>query len=214
VDGNTSEPLNERGFAYPKLDEVTKLRGDRLPHWRNSDSVYHVVYRLADSLPAKVVREWRIERDALVKRKFASEADRDRLKQLSSTKIDSALDRAHGECLMSNPKVAEIVHAGILHFNEERYRLHASAVMPNHVHLVIQPFGENSLSSVVHSMKSYSAHQINKLLGKSGRVWQQEYFDHLIRSEASYLRSIQYVCENPIKAGLDNWPWVYQIDLR
>lgn len=109
---------------------------------------------------------------------------------------------------MRQTQVAEIVKASILHFNDERYDLFAWCIMPNHVHLVIQPRAGFHLDVILHSIKSFSANEINRVLGCSGPVWMKESFDHLIRSEASFRRHLEYVRTNPMKAGLFNWPWV------
>ena len=81
--------------------------------------------------------------------------------------------------------------------------------MPNHVHVLIQTLGEQSLARIVHSWKSYTAHRANEILGRSGTFWQREYFDRIVRDEEDLRRTIEYVIENPVKAGLRDWPWVW-----
>jgi REP element-mobilizing transposase RayT len=80
--------------------------------------------------------------------------------------------------------------------------------MPNHVHVVFQPFEGHSLDKTLHSWKSYTSTLANKLLNRSGAFWQREYYDHIIRNEKQFHRIIEYVLENPQKAGLKDWPWV------
>jgi REP element-mobilizing transposase RayT len=79
--------------------------------------------------------------------------------------------------------------------------------VPNHVHVLFSLLQENTLKEILHGWKSYSAHQANKLLGRTGPFWQREYFDHLVRSESSLLKITEYIRHNPPKAGLQNWPW-------
>jgi REP element-mobilizing transposase RayT len=67
---------------------------------------------------------------------------------------------------------------------------------------------------VVHSWKSFSAKKINLLLGLKGEFWAREYYDHLVRDEADLMRVVQYVAENPIKAGLRNWHSIWISDLE
>ena len=81
--------------------------------------------------------------------------------------------------------------------------------MPNYVHVVARIFVNYSLASVVHSWKSFTGKKANDLLGCQGAFWQREYYDHLIRNENEFQRAIQYVADNPVKAGLKNWPWVW-----
>ncbi len=99
-------------------------------------------------------------------------------------------------------------------FDGKRYDLVAYVVMPNHVHLMIKTHEGFPLSKVVHSWKSFTAHEINKHFKKSGRdaqVWQTEYFDRFIRDERHFDQAVDYIHENPVKAGLcryaREWPW-------
>jgi REP element-mobilizing transposase RayT len=72
--------------------------------------------------------------------------------------------------------------------------------------------GGYALEAIVHSWKSFPGLAANRLLRRSGPFWQREYFDHLVRHEASLQRIVRYVEENPEKAGLRNWPWVGRDD--
>jgi REP element-mobilizing transposase RayT len=81
--------------------------------------------------------------------------------------------------------------------------------MPNHVHVVLRVLPGNKLADVVHSWKSFTAKQANELLGRRGSFWQREYYDHLIRDEQELERAMRYVSENPAKAGLRDWKWVW-----
>jgi putative DNA methylase len=82
--------------------------------------------------------------------------------------------------------------------------------MPNHVHVLIEMMGE-SLSKIVHSWKSYTAHQANKLLGRNGVFWGPDYFDRYIRDEKHLNATVEYILRNPVMAGLvddpEEWPW-------
>ena len=109
---------------------------------------------------------------------------------------------------MRDPRVAKIVADAIKFFDGKRYRLLAWCVMPNHVHVLFSPLDDHRLEAILHSWKSFSAEQANRLLGRTGHFWQREYFDHLVRDEHALQRIIQYVKANPEKAGLLYWPWV------
>ena len=84
--------------------------------------------------------------------------------------------------------------------------------MPNHAHAVVKPIQNHKLDEVLHSWKSYSAHEINKALGRQGEFWQREYYDHLVRSESELIRVVDYTIHNPEKAGLLDWPWVSRLE--
>lgn len=187
--------------------EIRKREGKRLPHWSVDEGLYHVCFRLPDSLPNDTIGKLVEERRLLVAKQVQSEDDRLRANQISRT-IDKCLDQGFGSCLMLQTQVAEIVKTSILHFDDERYDLFGWCIMPNHVRLVIQPKAGFQLGVILHSIKSFSENEINRAIGQFGPVWMKESFDHLIRSEASFRRHLEYVRTNPIKAGLFNWPWV------
>jgi len=194
-------------------------RRKRLPHWEVSGRIYFVTFRLADSLPAAVLRRIVSERRQALEKARASSlphslAETKRLKRLFSKRIELYLDTGAGRCYLAEPSVAEIVVAALRHFDGIRYELHAWCVMPNHVHIVFRPLGENSLAAIIHSWKSFSAQRANRELGRTGDFWQREYYDHLLRNAGQLARAIRYVAQNPQRAGLTNWKWaeVYSLD--
>lgn len=195
-----SNPIDVRQGAY-------------LPHWTREGAIYAVTFRLADSLPAEVVAAWREERRALERRAREGGGDLSaveiaRLDELGSERIEAFLDSAHGACWLRREDVAWIVGDALGHFEGERYRLHAWCIMPNHVHLVIEPLGSWTLAEVMHSLKSFTAKEANAALGRTGEFWQAESYDHLVRDEADYARAVEYARANPEKAGLGEWRWV------
>ena len=112
---------------------------------------------------------------------------------------------------MRDPAVAELVENAFLHFHEARYDLLAWVVMPNHVHVLVQPHDEWSVSAIVHTWKSFTAHAANRLLNRSGPFWQADYFDRFIRDEEHFRSTLTYIEDNPVKARLcahpADWPW-------
>jgi len=184
-----------------------------LPHWESDHPTYFVTFRLADSLPRDLLDRLRREREAIQRScqaKTSVSADRKRAIKLRALlqKAERLLDGGLGQCYMRDPRIAQIVADTLRHFREQRYHLLAWCVMPNHVHVVFSPLGHNSLDAILHSWKSYSALEANRLLGRKGVFWQREYFDHLIRTESSLRKVSRYVRENPQKAGMRDWPWV------
>jgi REP element-mobilizing transposase RayT len=169
--------------------------------------LYHVCFRLVDSLPVNKVGHLLDERSFLLANPTKTEKDRFRLIQISRT-LDRYLDIGWGECHMRDNRIANIVCSSIRFFDTERYDLFAWCIMPNHVHLILQPKASFTLEGVMHSIKSFTANEINRVLDQSGPVWMKESFDHLIRSEGSFYRHLAYLRRNPIKAGLIDWPWV------
>ena len=180
------------------------MRGSRirnrgyLPHWESEGGIYFVTFRLADSLPQSVIRELR--RTELVKPKE---------EQRLARKLEDFLDKGVGSCILRQPRIADIVTAALRQFDGARYRLLAWSVMPNHVHVVFQPLGESDLAGILHAWKSFTGVEINRQLSRSGPLWQKEYYDHLIRNGKQLTRAIRYTTENPLKAGMKDWPYVY-----
>jgi len=126
-------------------------------------------------------------------------------------RIELYLDQGYGECHLKNPRVAESVQNSLLFFDGERYRLTAWVVMPNHTHALMTPCAGYELSSVLHSLKSYTANEANKILRRSGQFWQPESFDRWIRDADHFTRVISYIENNPVKARLcatpEDWPF-------
>ncbi len=184
-----------------------------LPHLEGERAIYFVTFRLADSLPRQLLARLSREREILEHAMRAGthiRADSVRQEKLRALlrKAEQFLDAGRGACYLRDPRISGMVANALRHFEGQRYRLFAWCVMPNHVHVVFSPLGDNTLHRVVHSWKSYSALAANRLLRRSGSFWQREYFDHSVRNEASLLRIVRYVRQNPEKAGLRDWPWV------
>lgn len=195
------------------LKPIDKRQGANLPHWTREGGTYFVTFRLADSLPASAIERLRQE-SALLDRQFKqggkpmTPEELVRRAQLKSEAYLKLLDENHGECHMRDDRIAEVVASALKHFDGDRYRLWAWCVMPNHVHVVFQPSDEHSLSSILHSWKSFTAKQANKILGRAGVFWQAESYDHLVRGEADFEHAVRYTRENPVAAGLVDWKWV------
>ncbi len=77
------------------------------------------------------------------------------------------------------------------------YDVIAFVVMPNHVHLLIKPSGDKTLSDIIQSIKRFSSLQINRKLAREGRVWQKEYFDRIVRSSEQLKHYVSYIITNP-----------------
>jgi len=196
-----------------RIEEVHIRYGHCLPHWTAADATYFVTFRLADSLPRRVLEDWRNDIDRSV-RAFESRLGRAarpeetaRIRRKSSKKVEDLLDSGAGSCLMSDPRCAAIVRDALQHFHGDRYELGAWCVMPNHAHAVVKPLSLE-LNKIVGGWKGFTAKEINKLLGLNGQRWQEEPFDHLVRDEADYDKFTVYVLSNPEQARLNDWPWI------
>lgn len=205
---------------FELFDPTAELRiehGANLPHWFQSGVSYFVTFRTADSIPNDVARLWHAKRadwllmhgivtsDPLWKNKF-DELDRHERRefhQLFSQSYLDSLDKGYGECQLSRKEVATVVSDSLLHFDTVRYHLGDFVIMPNHVHLIVCLLGDSEIDSICQSWKRFSARQINLLLQRQGRFWQEESFDHLIRSEDQFRAIQRYIANNPrnLRAG-------------
>lgn len=185
-----------------------------LPHWEAAAAIYFVTFRLADSLPQEVLHKIEVEiRDV---RSTAAQMGRDlsdveqrRLISLQARRVEGYLDTGAGACSLRSDAVAQVVVDALQHFEGDRYELYAWCVMPNHVHVVFKPLERYRLAEIVHSWKSFSAKRANGVLNRSGEFWQREYFDRLIRDRKEFSRIVSYVLDNPKRARLKDWRWVW-----
>jgi len=138
-----------------------------------------------------------------------SEISKPKEERRLAKKLEDFLDQGAGACVLRQPHTADIVASALRKFDGIRYRLLAWCVMPNHVHIVFQPLMQFELAGILHAWKSYTSVEINRQLSRSGALWQKEYYDHLIRDGEQLTRAIRYTAENPAKAGMKKWPYVY-----
>lgn len=164
------------------------------PNFDAAHEVQHVVFRLADSLPPSASAE--VKAAAPANRLFAAE---------------SVLDAGRGDRLLGDPRAASAVQESLLHFDGARYRLLAWCVMSTHVHVLIDVAEGWPLASIVQGWKSFTAHAINRVLDRRGKVWARDYFDRAMRTEGQTNATVEYIEANPVKAGLcrrsEDWPW-------
>ena len=122
--------------------------------------------------------------------------------------IDRYLDRTRkGPLFLRIPEVAQLVADAVIHHDAEleHYKLEAFVIMPNHVHMLIDPLVP--LSRAMQSLKGYTAREANKLLERTGQpFWQKESYDHWVRNEAESHRIVHYIENNPVNAGLAHTP--------
>ena len=163
-----------------------------LPHFDAPGTQQFLTWRLADSLPASRRGEW--------EHLFHIENEREKQIQL-----EAYLDKGHGDCALRRADVAEMVERTFLFDDGRRCRLLAWAIMPNHVHLLVEMW-QTPLSKLLHSWKILTSKRANALLGRAGQLWQEDYRDRYIRSEAHYAKAVRYIENNPVKAGLVKSP--------
>jgi REP element-mobilizing transposase RayT len=185
-----------------------------LPHVKREGVAYFVTFRLTDSLPKEVLLRFEREHaDALRRLPTGSDGvHREEIDRDLRRKVERYLDRGVGECHLRRPEIADIVAEALRHYDGEQYLLDDWVVMPNHVHVIIWPMPNFTLSEILKIRKCHSARQANLILGRTGETfWQRESFDHWIRNDDEKARIRRYIRMNPVKAGLcrtpEEWKW-------
>jgi len=195
-----------------------------LPHWRQSNCTYFVTFRQDDAIPVAVANEIQTQRRLWLdrhsidsdlpnwKKKLAALPDAEirTYERLIGKMVNEKLDQGIGSCVLKQPEIATIVVDALKFFHETRVLTGDFILMPNHVHVLMRPLSGFELEDVLFSIKSFTANKINRLIGKEGRFWQRESYDHIVR-DADQLEAFQhYTRLNPVKAGLSEGDFVYQ----
>lgn len=197
--------------SFPYLDrreEISIAAGD-LPHWHQDSKLQFVTFRLADSLPQSKIAELKQIMDqftAKYPRPWDEGIQKDYWNKIGPVE-NRLLDRGYGSCILKDPRIRKIVSDAIFFHEGKSCHVVSFVIMPNHVHMLLQFTGDSTLMGVMHSIKSFTANKINKLLGRNGRVWKKEYFDRIIRSEAHLEYSLAYIRQNPKNLHAGEYLW-------
>jgi len=201
VSGTQASRLHAAGTAaHPVAGETPALPDVRdrgyLPHFENR-AIQFITFRLFDSVPKELIEEWK----SVLSVDNNAEEPTDVARQMHKL-IDRFEDSGHGQCFLADSRVADMMEQTLRHDDGRKYDLISYCVMPNHVHVMIRVYEGVSLSSILHTWRSYSAHEANKILGRSGEFWMKDYYDRYIRDAQHYAAVVQYIKDNPAKAGL------------
>ncbi len=217
-----------KGLGYGRLGKGLKAvgnSGERVwwdrgyhPHVESPRLIQHVTFHLADSLPRHLVEKMAAELKSVPPSLRDTEKEK---------RIAGYLDAGRGSCVLRVPELAHLVQQTLLHFQDKRYHVFAWCVMPNHVHVLFQAAEGWTMSSIVASWKKYTGRRINAYLRvhtmgavppgvsaglESGSpVWHRDYFDRYIRDDGHFATVVDYIHNNPVKAGLarraEDWQW-------
>jgi REP element-mobilizing transposase RayT len=189
-----------------------------LPHWHPPGRSIFLTWRLAGSLPLTVINQLRVIRNQLTRRKtlLAGGWTKDNrvmeYKRLFA-KVDAILDKAQtGPLWLKQTGVAALVQQALLVKYAHLYTLWSYVVMANHLHVFLKPKDDSAIGSITKYLKGHTAREANKLLHRTGQpFWQDESFDHWSRDRVEFFRIVEYIENNPVKAGLVETPeaWVW-----
>ena len=185
-----------------------------LPHRDRPGLLQMITYHLADSLPKNAVEQLAAE---------LSSTPPENQQTQKRKHIEKWLDSGHGSCVLRNPDAAACVVENWQHYAGIHYDPIAWVVMPNHVHVLIRVYEGMSLGTIVKAWKSYTSRRINSFAASqkpttpqrsektTRQLWHREYWDRYIRDEKHFFAAVEYIHQNPVKAGLvsqaEQWPW-------
>lgn len=208
------------------MSDSETFRRRHLPHWDVPGATYFVTACLEGSIPAQGLLDIRNYESALARRprpQGVSESDWTlRRWKLAFVRAEQWLDHRPAVRHLADADMATVVANSLSFFAGTRYDLLAFVVMPSHFHWVFRPLDgwmqglepdeeRSPRERIMHSIKRFTGHRCNQRLGRQGRFWQQESYDHWVRDVDELERVIHYVEHNPVKAGLcanaRQWPF-------
>ena len=196
----------------------------KLPHIQPKGGLFFVTYSLYGSIPSNRLVSIKEEYEMLKNKKGKNDEERKKMKMLArKTYIKNIDDLLSGNSAgphdMKDERIAKIVSDSLHFWDNNSIELYCYCIMSNHVHVVLRLLDETEadnekrLNEVMHSIKRFSAREANKILGRQGEFWMSESYDYLIRSDDELGRIMEYVLDNPVKAGLcierKDWKWSY-----
>lgn len=213
----TVETFNLRtppGFRGLHSELPIRVYRRHLPRWRQEGATYAVTFRMNDAIPQPQLAALKRRRNRWEQENSEprTELQWAELAQQITRRTEAWLDEGFGESVFRCPDIAQVLAGALLHFQDERYSVFCFAVMPNHCHVIVNPFDGFELEKILNSWKGFVGFHVNRIKGRSGPLWQEESYDRIIRDEEHLFRVVQYIGQNGIKAGLreDEWRrWVH-----
>ncbi len=194
-----ADSMDDSSLQFVDQHQHISITGAKLPHWHQNNKIQFITFRLADSLPQEKLAEltafkeqWLAAHPQPWDQKTKDEYD-----YTIRRKIDRWLDQGFGECILQREDIRQIVANTLLLYHGRRYYLYRFVIMPNHVHLLLSPIGEEVSTRFIGSVKQYTANAINQALGRKGQVWQRNFFDSLVRDGNNFEAYVNYINQNP-----------------
>lgn len=188
----------------------------KLPHWQPKEETFFITYRLAGSIPVETINALKINYELLKSlpdnlSQEKKQVLRDEYFDAFENSLEKNLNEPHW---LKNEQIAKTVMESLLFNNNKQYDLWAACLMSNHVHTLLSTLpGSPLLNVVLQNHKKFTAVRCNKILGRHGQFWAEESFDTLIRNNKHFFSVVNYIVNNPVKAGIvkkwDDWEWTY-----
>jgi putative transposase len=184
----------------------------KFPHFQPSDGTFFITFRLYGSIPTEILKQYREEKTIIIQRnpELLSNFHFNFEKTVFS-KYEHVLNNPDSSPkYLADSRIADIFQESI-HFNDHKtYELICYTIMSTHVHIILHKI-QKPLFRILQSLKRHTARESNKILKREGSFWDKESYDNLVRDRDDLSVKINYVLQNPVKAGLvKNWEdWKY-----
>ncbi len=178
--------------------------------WDPKRQFYFVTMHLRDALPDHLREEWVEEHErvqTMVSSGSLSDADRVQFGRMLEQWLDKFLDAGEGAALFLDDSMAKLVDECLRQFDAARYRLHAWVVMPNHIHVVVEPAEGFRLAELLQVWRAATDKRIGNAREREEALWEPEFYSSQIRSQEEYERYVAETLADPEDASLDSWPW-------
>ena len=184
------------------LSDFTNITSTKhnLRHWQAGEVACFVTFHLRDSIPRKLRDQYEVERLEWLERHPEPWNDVAELEYYREfpAKLLKLMDAGYGECVLGREDSRAAAEEVLRKFDGVRFKLHAFVVMGNHIHVLFSPLGANKVVELVKAWKGVIAKRVNEIMGRSGSIWDDEYFDRLIRDAAHFKRVVSYIRNNDL----------------
>ena len=189
-----------KDFVFFDPNKHIDMRRSNLPHWQQDNCLYFVTFRLADSIPLTKLRTWNFQHRSWLSRNpkpWSSNQAKEYLNHFKH-KVEHWLDQSHGTCLLKNKELKKTLVECLEYHDGARYQIDSYVIAANHVHVLVAPRKGHSLSKILQTWKGISARKINRILKRSGKLWQKESYDHIVRTPKALEKIQRYISNHPI----------------
>ena len=191
-----------KGLSRGVPVEITQ---QTLPHWVQPGVSYFFTFRMADSMPQELLKDWIRQRAVWLEQHPQPWKEVEALgyAERFTERMEAWLDAGHGSCALRDPEVRQHVEQALSKFDGIRLDLDCAVIMPNHVHLLLKPGVDENVFKLVGGMKGASARACNVQLGRSPQAfWMEDSYNRILRDHEELRAFRDYVRDNPRKAGL------------
>ena len=164
----------------------------KLPHFDGGNTTQFVTFNLDDSLPQAILDNLKQELKDM----------KGNVERARHDKIQHFLDQGAGSCILREPRCAELVRDALLYLDKKEIDLISWVIMPNHVHFLARLLEGRQLRHLLHSLKSFTGHELMKIHPEMNSIWHVESYDRYMRDDEHYWNTISSIHRNPVTAKL------------